>query len=186
MTRARWAVATMAVAALGVGGLANVVDDRYLASGWHTTVHGVEGEDVVGGTFQVHVHGATAAQALADDEPVPSAGWYVVVDLSYATTDEWSTPEEVVLVDRDGREFTHPGGFGSTGAPWLAGPDIWFRGTLLFEVPEDALESLSLVVRGERPRPILPGTVVRVPLTVTTTAEPLVVERGSLLPRRER
>lgn len=152
MTRARWAVATMAVAALGVGGLANVVDDRYLASGWHTTVHGVEGEDVVGGTFQVHVHGATAAQALADDEPVPSAGWYVVVDLSYATTDEWSTPEEVVLVDRDGREFTHPGGFGFTGAPWLAGPDIWFRGTLLFEVPEDALESLSLVVRGERPR----------------------------------
>lgn len=185
--RARWGLVVMAAAALALGGLANVVDGRYLASGWHTTVHGSEAEDVVAGTFQIHVHGAQAATHLDDGgEPVPSAGMYVAVDLSYATTDAWASPDEIVLIDGDGREFSHPGGFGFTGSPWLAGPDIWFRGTLLFEVPEDVVDSLSLEFRGEDPRAVLPGTVTRIPLTVTISADPVVVIRDTLLAGGER
>jgi len=176
----------MVAVAVAVGGGANAIDSNDLASGWHTVVRGESAADVVAASFQVHVHGAASSPYLDDGELVTSPGLFVVVDVSYATEDAWRTPEEIVLVDADGREFTQPSGFGSAGSPWLAGPDIWFRGGLLFEVPADAVADLTLEVRPERPNAQLPATVVRVPLTVTTESSPLVLTYATVLAEGER
>ncbi|WP_420114202.1 hypothetical protein [Pseudactinotalea sp.] len=182
----RWVVAGMAVIALAAGAGANAIDNHHLATGWHTVVRGDEGVDVVAANYQVHVHGATASPHVEDREPVTSPGIFVLVDLSYATTDAWGTPEEVMLMDADGREFTSPGGFSSAGRPWLAGPDIWYRGGLLFEVPADAVDDLTLVFNPERPHTLLPGTTARIPLTVTPSSTPLMVEDRTVLAEGDR
>lgn len=184
--RRRWAVAGMAALALAVGAGANAIDSHYLATGWHTVVRGEEGVDVVAANYQVHVHGATASPHLEDRERVSSPGLFVLVDLSYATTDSWDTPREVVLVDGDGREYTSPGGFSSAARPWLAGPDIWFRGALLFEVPADVVDDLTLAFRPERPHALVPGTTARIPLTVTTSTTPLMTESPTVLAEGDR
>lgn len=185
MRRRRWAVAGMVALALAVGGAANAVDDHHLATGWHTVIRGAQAEDVTVGNFQVHVHGAVASGRL-EDLDMTSPGVFVLVDLSYATTDEWSTPEEAVLLDGAGREFTEPSGFGSAGRAWIAGPDIWYRGALLFEVPADTVDDLTLEIRPEGPVALVPATVLRVPLTVTTTSDPLPLERPTVLGEGER
>ncbi|WP_109472480.1 hypothetical protein [Ornithinimicrobium cavernae] len=182
----RWAVAAMLAAAVAAGAAANAVDSNYLASGWHSVQRGEEATDLTVGNFQVHVHGATASTTLEDGEVVTSPASFVVVDLSYATTDAWALPEEVVLIDGEGREFSEPAGFGSAGRVWEAGPDIWSRGTLLFEVPTDTVEQLSLEFRPEMPDPQRPASVLRVPLTVTRTSAPLTLERATVLPEGER
>lgn len=185
--RRRWGLAAIAAVALGVGALANAADNAHLATGFATVVHGSEGEDVSAGNFQVHVHGATASTEVEDlDGPVTSAGSFVVVDLSYATTDAWDQPDEIVLIDADGREYSDPSSLGLGGSPWLAGPDIWFRGQLLFEVPTDTLASLTLEFRPESVRAILPSTVTRVPLTVTPSSEPLEIGYDTVLGEGER
>ena len=185
--RGRWALAAMGAAALLVGGLTNAADHAHLPGGWQSTVHGREGEDVTVGEFRLHVHGATASPQVGDpDETVTSSGSFVVVDLSYATTDEWAGPEEVVLVDATGHEYSDPSNLGLGGSPWKAGPDIWFRGQLLFEVPTEALGSLTLELRPETGRAILPSTVGRIPLTVATTTEPLELDGETVLAAGER
>lgn len=181
MRRARWAVAGMVALALAAGAGANAIDAHYLATGWHTVVRGEEGADVVAANFQVHVHGATSSPHLDDRASVTSPGVFVLVDLSYATTDAWSTPEEVVLLDGGGREYTSPGGFSAAARPWLAGPDIWFRGALLFEVPADVIDDLTLVFRPERPHTLLPGTTARIPLTVSASSTPLTIDYPTVL-----
>lgn len=186
MRRSRWGMAAMLAAAIAVGGAANAIDDAYLASGWHTVVRGTEATDVEVGPFQVHVHGATSSSQLEDGEVLTSPATFVVVDVSYATSDAWATPEEVVLIDTEGREFVPPTGFGRDGAAWAAGPDIWLRGTLLFEVPVEAVDGLALEFRPDMPDPQRPATVLRVPLTVTVTAEPLVLEPATVLAEGER
>lgn len=187
MRRGRWAVAAMVAVAVAVGGAGNAIEDAYLASGWHTVLRAEEATDVVVGPFQVHVHGATASPRLEDgDEVLTSPATFVVVDVSYSTTDAWATPEEVVLIDAEGREFVSPSGFGSDGAAWAAGPDIWLRGTLLFEVPVEALDGLSLELRPELPDAQRPATALRVPLTVSTTTEPLLLESPAVLAQGER
>lgn len=186
MSRHRWAAAGLLVTAVAVGGVANAVEANYLATGWHTTLRGAAGADHTVGTFQVHVQGAASSRDLDDGDVVTSPGSFVVVDLSYATTDAWRTPRDVVLIDGEGREFTPPSGFGSEADPWEAGPDIWLRGTLLFEVPQEAVADLTLEFRPEVPDARLPGTVLRVPLEVTPSPEPLVLERATVLPEGER
>lgn len=186
MRRRSWALAAMLAAAVVMGGVANWIDDTFLASGRHTVEHAEEGRDSTVGNFQVRVHGARSSATLEDGEVVASPGSFVVVDTSYATTDAWDTPEEVVLIDGDDREFTEPSGFGSAGGAWAAGPDIWFRGTLLFEVPADAVGDLTLEFRPQIPAAQLPGSVLRVPLTVTPTSDPVVLERASMLAEGER
>ena len=186
MRRSRWAAAAMLVAAIAVGGGANAIDSNFLATGWHSVQHGEEGSDSTVGNFQVHVHGATTATQLEDGDVVTSPAAFVVVDLSYATTDAWETPEEVVLIDGDGREFVEPSGFGSDGRVWPAGPDIWHRGTLLFEVPGEAVGELTLEFRPETPRTQRPASILRVPLTVAASSEPLVLESARVLAEGER
>lgn len=183
----RWAVAGMAMIALAAGAGANAIDDHHLATGWHTVVRGEEGADVVAANYQVHVHGATSSPHVEDREPVTSPGVFVLVDLSYATTDSWGSPEEVVLVDRDGREFSSPREFSSSATqPWLAGPDIWYRGALLFEVPADVVDHLTLVFNPERPHTLLPGTTARIPLTVEASSTPLITEYPTVLAEGDR
>jgi len=182
----RWAVAALLSAAVVAGGVANAIDDRYVASGWHTVERGEEGADVRVANFQVHVHGAVTSTRLEDGDVVTSPGAFVVVDLSYATTDAWDSPEEVVLIDGAGREFGEPSGFGSAARAWEAGPDIWSRGTLLFEVSADAVDDLTLEFRPQSPDARLPSAVLRVPLTVTAATEPLTVGRARILAEGER
>lgn len=184
--RVTWAAAVLLAGAVAVGGVANAIDDSYLASGWHSVQRGAESADHTVGTFQVHVHGAATSARLEDRELVTSPGAFVVVDLSYATTDAWGAPEEVVLIDGAGREFTEPTGFSSDGRVWEAGPDIWARGTLLFEVPVDAVDDLTLEFRPERSDPRLPASVLQVRLTVTEVSEPLVLQPATVLAEGER
>ncbi|QDO87321.1 DUF4352 domain-containing protein [Ornithinimicrobium ciconiae] len=184
--RRRWAVAGMLAAAVAVGGAANAIDNNFLATGWHSVQRGAEATDLTVGNFQVHVHGASSSPDLEDGEVVTSPAVFVVVDLSYASTDAWNTPEEVVLIDGSGREFTEPSGFGSAAGTWEAGPDIWLRGTLLFEVPADAADDLTLEFRPDRPHIQRPAAVLRVPLTVSAAAEPLALERARVLAGGER
>lgn len=186
MRAGRWAVAGMVAVAVAVGAGANAVDDNFLASGWHTMVRGDPGADLEVGNYQVHVHGAAASPHLDDDGPVTSPGLFVIVDLAYATTDSWHSPQEIVLVGGDGSEFTQPSGFGSAGQPWLAGPDVWFRGDLLFEVPADAVDDLALEIRPESPIAQLPATILRVPLAVSTESTPLTLEHPEVLAEGER
>lgn len=186
MRRRGWALVGMLAAAVAVGGVANWIDNTYLASGWHSVQHGKEGQDSTVGNFQVRVHGATSSATLDDRDVLVSPGAFVVVDTAYATTDAWDTPEQVVLIDGDDREFTEPTGFGSDGRAWVAGPDIWFRGTLLFEVPADAVGDLTLEFRPQTPTAQLPSSVLRVPLTVTPSAKPVVLERATILAEGER
>lgn len=186
MRRSRWAVAGMVAAAVAVGGVVNAAESTYLASGWHTVQRGEEGGDVTVGNFQVHVHGATTSDRLENGAVVTSPGTFVVVELSYATTDAWDTPEQVALLDGAGREFTEATGFGSDGRVWAAGPDIWFRGQLLFEVPAGTVADLTLEFRPEFPDPQRPATLLQVPLTVQTAHEPLTLERASALAAGDR
>lgn len=186
MSRRRWAAAAMLVAALAVGAGANAIDSNLIATGWHTVQHGAEGADSTVGNFQVHVHGATTSSELEDSDVLTSPAAFVVVDLSYATTDAWGAPEEVVLIDGDGREFVEPSGFSSDGRVWDAGPDIWLRGTLLFEVSADAVDDLTLEFRPESPHPQRPASVLQVPLTVTPSSEPLALEAPTVLAEGER
>lgn len=186
MRRGRLAMVAMLATAIAVGGAANAIDDAYLASGWHTVLRGEEATDARVGPFQVHVHGATSSPHLEDDEVLTSPATFVMVDVAYATTDAWATPEEVVLIDAEGREFVAPSGFGWDGEVWSAGPDIWLRGTLLFEVPVEAVDGLSVEFRPEMPDAQRPATVLRVPLTVTATTEPLLLEPPTVLAEGER
>lgn len=188
MRSRRWGVVAMLVLALGVGAGANAIDSHYLASGWHTVVRGDEASDVRIGHYQIHVHGAASSSRVDDDgELVTSPQLFVTVDLSYATTDAWDAPDTVVLISGDGREFTNPGGgFGSAGQPWPAGPDIWFRGTLLYEVPASVIGDLTLEFRPESPDARFPASVARIPLTVTTTSEPIVLAGDAVLAEGER
>ena len=186
MRRRRWAVAAMLTLAIAAGGAANAIEANLIATGWHSVQRGQESTDSTVGNFQVHVHGAASSAHLEDDEVVTSPGAFVVVDLSYATTDAWDTPEEVVLLHGDRREFTQPSGFDSDGRVWAAGPDIWARGTLLFEVPTDSLEGLSLEFRPQTPDPQRPASVLRVPLTVSPATQPLTLEASRVLAEGER
>lgn len=186
MRRRRWAAAAMLAAAIAVGAGANAIDANFIATGWHTVQDGQEGADSTVGNFQVHVHGATTSDRLEDSEMMTSPAAFVVVELSYATTDAWDTPEEVVLIDGDGREFVEPSGFSSDGRVWAAGPDLWHRGTLLFEVPTGATDDLTLEFRPQRPQADRPAWLLRVPLTLRPSAEPLILEEARVLPEGER
>lgn len=186
MRRRTGALAGMLAVALAAGAAANAIDDNFLATGWHTVVRGDEGTDATVGNLQVYVHGATASSQLDDGDILTSPGTFLTVDVSYATTDSWHGPEDVVLIDGDGREFTEPSGFSSAGGVWQAGPDIWFRGTLLFEIPPESVDDLTLEVRLESSTVLLPTTVLHVPLTVTTTPEPLTLEDPTVLAVGER
>ncbi|USQ80358.1 DUF4352 domain-containing protein [Ornithinimicrobium faecis] len=186
MRRRTWAAAAMLVAAIAVGAGANAIDANFIATGWHTVERGEEGADSTVGNFRVHVHGARTSDQLDDRDLVTSPGAFVVVDLSYATTDAWGAPEEVVLIDGDGREFVEPSGFSSDARVWDAGPDIWLRGTLLFEVPEDTVDGLTLEFRPESPHTERPAAVLQVPLTVSTVSEPLTLETATVLAEGER
>lgn len=185
MRRTRWVAAAMLVAAIAVGGGANAIDDNFLATGWVTVHHGEQAQDSSVGNFQVHVHGARSSTQL-EDETVTSPGTFLVVDLSYATTDAWDTPEEVVLIDAEGHEFSEPTGFGSDGRVWDAGPDIWIRGNLLFELPTEAVGELTLEFRPETSDARLPARLLRVPLSVDSTAEPLTLGQPTVLAEGER
>lgn len=190
--RRRLVVAVLALAAVVLGIGTNVADARLLPYG-RIGVSGSVGEDIAMFPYTIHVGEAQAADFVVEQtlsgtgEPIETDGVWVVVTLSYATQDEVRLPGSyrIVLRDGDGREF--PVSPRSDGGPWQAGPDIWVRGTLAFEVAPDSLDDLTLVFDPEiqlyGPMPMRyaqvrldldPGSVVE----VVELAEPVVLGVG--------
>lgn len=148
--RRRLVVALLAVGAVLLGVVANVVDARLLPYG-PTGATGEVGEDIGAFPYRVHVSDVRVAETILEPrlfepgDPVASDGVWVVVTLSYATEDRLRVPSSgrIVLRAEDGREFPVSARSGLT--TWLAGPDTWVRGDLAFEVAPDAVEHLTLV-----------------------------------------
>ncbi len=96
------------------------------------------------------VHGARAAKILegSDGEELRTQGVWVAVDLSVAGGDQEGPLAQVWLVDADGRRFDAServqGSFMTEPQP--ASP---VRSEVVFEIPEDSLGRLTVVV-GER------------------------------------
>ncbi len=149
--RMRLVVAALAAVAVIVGIGTNIADARLLPWGVRG-LSGAIGEDIDVHPYQVHVNGVTVAETVVQTSPISgdvteidSVGIWVGVDRSYATVDTARTPgsSDVVLRDGQGREYAVS--YRSDGQAWLAGPDIWLRGTLAFEVAPDSLTGLVLV-----------------------------------------
>ena len=175
--RRRWLIVGLTIAAVVLGILTNAADARLLPYG-PTANTGEIGEDIAAYPFTVYVTGAQAAHAVAEccrfepQPPIRSDGVWVVVTLSYATADQPRTPTGAGLVLRadDGREF--PVSPRSPASAWLAGPDIWVRGDLAFEVAPDALGDLTLVFD--------PGSQIYGPMPTEYARIPLDLELGDV------
>src|SRR5690606_3000617 len=150
LMRRRLVVALLAVGAVLLGVVVNVVDARLLPYG-PTGATGEAGEDVGALPSLVHVSAVRVAETVREprlDErgvPVAGGGLGVVVTLSYASEDRFRVPSRgrIVLRAGDGREFPVSARSGLT--TWPAGPDTWVRGDLAFEVAPDAVEHLTLM-----------------------------------------
>jgi hypothetical protein len=148
--RRRWVVIGLAALAVVLGILTNLADARLLPYGPTSSTAAI-GEDAGAYPFTVHVSDVQAAHTVVQcclfetPPPTETDGVWVVVTLSYATADRPRSAGGTGLVLRsgDGREFPVSNRMGSGG--WLAGPDIWVRGELVFEVAPDALADLTLV-----------------------------------------
>ncbi|MFV0253562.1 MAG: hypothetical protein ACK5H2_09540 [Beutenbergiaceae bacterium] len=152
MSRQRALVALLLVIATAAGMLANAITSERSPFG-SVRVNADLGEDITLPPLTIHVHGAQAARELLqwglfDEQPTPidSAGVFVLVDISYASIERNSILSlgDVTLRDGQGREF--PLSTRVDASNWSAGPDIWLRGDLVFEVAPDSLGSLELVL----------------------------------------
>lgn len=176
--RRRWIVIGIAVLAVLMGIATNMADARLEPYG-PTGADGAMGEDVAAFPFTVHVLEVHAAHAVVDccrfepPPPTETDGVWVVVSLSYATADQPRTPAGGALVLRsgDGREF--PVSLRSSATPWLAGPDIWIRGDLAFEVAPDTLDDLTLVFD--------PGLQIYGPMPMSYARIPLELGAGGVV-----
>lgn len=178
----RLVVAAMAVVALGVGITTNVAESRLEPFGARGEA-GAVGEDVSAYPYTVHVTDAVVAATLVEldweGQPttVGSDGVWVVVTLSYATARQSSLPSGsgVVLRASDGREY--PVSRRSPESQWMAGPDIWVRGDLAFEVAADAVDGLELVFD--------PVTRIFGPMPVQYAVIPLGLGLDAIVPEVE-
>ena len=174
------------VLAAGVG--ATVLDEHYTAFDQQHVAMDL-GADVEVAPFRVHLHDAWAATTLWDnaEEPVPTHGVWVVVDLSYASIAEYEIPSHLVLRDSHGRVYEQ-----SRRAPfalWAAYPDLWQRGLVAIEVPEDALGEVSLEFWPSAMTtraPLRYGSIDLVIDPEQITVQPVVMTRAELLPGGER
>ncbi|MBZ2198141.1 hypothetical protein [Occultella gossypii] len=185
-----WAVTVVMLAVLVGAGLGvNALEANAPPNG-PIGVRMTLGRDSVVHPLQVNVSGARAYETILDEDenPLETVGVWVLVDLSYATTDEPSLPGDFVLVDERGRRYPITGrDFGE----WFASPDLWHRGTLAFEVPLDALGDLTFEAW---PSGLGPGSDTPMPYAVlalrvdpgTVEPGPGVVEEPELLPVGER
>lgn len=178
----RLVVAAMAVVALGVGIGTNVADGRLEPFGARGG-SGAIGEDVSAYPYTVHVTEAVVATSLVelDFEGQPttigSDGVWVVLTLSYATARQSASPSGsgVLLRAADGREY--PVSRRSPESQWMAGPDIWVRGDLAFEVPADAVDGLELVFN--------PVSQIFGPMPVQYAVIPLDLDLDAIVPEVE-
>lgn len=174
----RLVVVLLALAAVALGIGTNVADARLLPYG-SVGVTGSVVEDIAAFPYTIHVSEAQAASSVVEQtfsgpgEPIGSDGVWVVVTISYATQDEVRIPggSGLVLRDGDGREF--PVSLRSDGTAWQAGPDIWVRGTLAFEVALDSLDDLTLVFD--------PGIQIYGPMPMRYVQVPLDLDPGSIV-----
>ncbi|TDE91630.1 hypothetical protein EXU48_15930 [Occultella glacieicola] len=148
------------------------------------------GVDAVVHPLQLNVSGARAYETVLseDDVPLETVGVWVLVDLSYATTDRPRGPGDFILVDERGRRYAITSRDFDT---WQASPDLWVRGTLVFEVPLDALGDLTLEswASGEGPPSDTPLPYGVLDLSVDPGAiepGPAVISEPELLPAGQR
>lgn len=170
----------LAVAVLAGGLVVNHVD-RNGGSTRSFVSTGSVGERLPLWPGSVVVHGARAASELETDYQgrPPTNGVWVAVDLSVAGGDQPGPYADVRIVDAQGRTFdaTDRAGMQSLGPPQPASP---LRGEVAFEVPEDALGDLVVVVAARAEDSL--GAEARVPVTVKDVdREPLVIAEPELL-----
>lgn len=132
-----WVAAAMLAVLLAVG---VVVDSATAENNPHpgAAVSFAVGEDVTLPNFRVHVNGARVAETILDGEQqLETAGVWLLVDLSYANVRRPDLLNDLGVRDHQGRTYSvtdrHSRG------TWVAAPDTWFRGEVVFEVPASAL-----------------------------------------------
>lgn len=173
-------LAIMLTATVAAGWLVNATDGPQFSSGRHTVLTGEQGSDLTIEPFVALVGEATSSTAVIDsDTEIPTHGQFIVIDLAYSTTDRWAMPAEPELLDDSGREFS-PARVGTV--TWRAGPDLWFQGDLVFEIPADAPEPYTLVFRPRSPHAELPSVVAHIPLRLEASQDPVEVERARFEP----
>jgi hypothetical protein len=140
-----WAVTVIMLVVLVGAGLGVNALEAHAPPNGPISVRMTLGRDSVVHPLQVNVSGARAFESILDEseDPLETVGVWVLVDLSYATTDEPGLPGDFVLVDDRGRRYPTTG---RAFSEWFASPDLWHRGTLAFEVPLDALGDLTFEV----------------------------------------
>ncbi len=163
----------LAVVVLAGGLLVNHVERHALIFRPFVTT-GEVGELVPVWPGVVTVHGARAAETVETpfDGPAGTDGVWVAVDLSIAGGDQPGPFAEVHLVDAAGREFAvaRRASTDNLGSPQPASP---IRGELVYEVPEDALGRLTVVVRGRSDARL--GGEARIPVVVDEVSSELLV-----------
>lgn len=174
------------VVAAGVG--VNHLDQHYQPAAPHR-IEIELGEDAEVAPFQVHVHGARAVRTVTDihGETVSTTGVWVVVDLSYATLTESKVPQQVMLRDSHGRVYQHSQR--ASRGLWMGYPDLWFRGAVAIEVPEDALGQVTVEFWPDSiyvQAPLRYGSVDVFLNPDELSSEPFIMDRSELLPGGER
>ena len=162
----------LAVVVLSGGLLVEHVEGQSLAVRPFVST-GVVGEPVAAGAGTVVVHRARAATELADGLGglLTTSGVWVAVDLSLTGRDGPATLGALHLQDATGRQFAASRRVSLNGLG-RAQPGSPIRGEVLFEVPRDAVEQVTLIA-SELLGPLLSGTA-RVPVPVELVQGPLV------------
>ena len=174
------------VVAAGVG--ANLLDENYTATGQQLVAMEL-GADVEVAPFRVHIHDAWAATTLLDrdEEPIQTTGVWVFVEMSYASIAEYEIPDHLLLRDSHGRVYEQ-----SRRAPhalWPGHPDLWHRGVVAIEVPEDALGEVRVEFLPASMHALAPLRYGSIDLVIDPDeieTEPVMMERAELLPGGER
>jgi len=112
-----------------------------------TTTHGEAGEVVTAGPVRVRVDGVRTGSVLADGgEMLTTGGVWVGVDLALSGTVDDAVPAVLELRDARGRDYAASTRAGNLLASVPHAADVPEGGTVLFELPAEALAG-DLVLR---------------------------------------
>lgn len=186
-----WLTAAVVVVLLAVGVIVNntTADDNPHPG---AAVSFSVGEDVTLQNFHVHINSARLAEVLLDDEKrLETSGLWLIVDLSYANLRRPEILSELGVRDSQGRTYTVSDRY--TWGTWMAAPDLWFRGEVVFEVPASAVADgeVELLVwpsgRAQAESVPMPYGTTRLSVDATDiTTRTVEVARSELLPAGER
>lgn len=136
-----------------------------------------DGEPVAADPVWLTVHGARAGTVLADGlEELDTGGAWVAVDITVEAMSEPSTVGEFVVRDDRGREFRQADRVANPMVNRGYDPGVPQRGDVVFEVPDDALSDLVVVISPASPGRTIPRAIAEVPVQVgDVSGDPLEV-----------